>query len=136
MVGSASRRTRGADDIHTGGLTAHRLIDVKKRHVLQFVGCYGTDGCGDIAAILYTVTHNHNLIDTDCIGKHLHINNSLATDGNLLWVHTQKIKHQHVAARGCDLIVAVDVGNGVGVFSFDNNGCTYERFLGIIDNGA
>ena len=112
------------------------MIDVEKRHVLQFVRRYGTDGCGDIAAILDTVTHYHNLIDTDSIGKHLYIDNRLIADGNLLWMHAQKIEHQYVAARSGDLVATVNVGNGVGFFTFDNDGRTHERFLGIVDNGA
>ena len=94
------------------------------------------DSGGDIATILHTITHDDNFINTDHVGNHLDINYCLIGDSNLLWVHTQIIKYQYVATRSSNLVTAVYVGDGVGLFAFHDNGYTYEWILGIVDDGT
>ena len=134
-VSALARSTGRTDDLDTGGLTLEGDGGVGGGTVLEVIGPDGSDGTGEVALLLDTVTDHDGLVKELGVLLEDHIENGLVSDGNHLGGVTDA-GNFNVRARGhVKTESTVNIGHRAdGRVSDNHHGGTDDRCTGGIGN--
>ena len=120
----------GHRDVQTGHGALQRLDEVGGRPFFQFLGAEGGDGAGDVALLLRTVAHDHDLFEQVHVFLEDDVDRAEILDRVLLRHVSDKGELQDVTDLGRDGEGAVSLRVGTDRGPFDQHADAEERLAG------